>query len=381
MEDLKVENSRLQKMVDVLDSQPDLVLCVNGEGSITYISERTRNFIKIDELTEEDPSHVNQILAPESMEVFVEAISQLKQSHAYAANNQQNVSMISAVKVRSALLYYSSLCTPNIYAITRMCFVIQEVTFQDSNGYPTIGYLRCSKIIRKPQFEDPEAGENDSNAGAAPAKKARKGDTTAESSSHMMKAVSSTSISDVLSATLEGAIALQALTGQPIARTGSENSPKSSSTSSTRTPPVAETADAKASSKYNSGSDANTSEDSNKTDQPPMAEEDLEDEYVCVIRPADASIPPGSSISFQTYLSTASMVEHDRRDDRQVQRASSSSCNNLKKTRAGSPTGSLSNEDSGSEDKLGSHASGNRSSDTKLGTGTSSETGSERDLV
>ena len=262
-----------------------------------------------------------------------------------------------------------------------MCFVIQEVTFQDSNGYPTIGYLRCSKIMRKPQFEDPDAGENDSNAGAAPAKKARKGDTTAESSSHMMKAVSSTSISDVLSATLEGAIALQALTGQPITRTGSEHSPKSSSTTSTRTPPVAETADAKASSKYNSGSDANTSEDSNKPDQPPMAEEDLEDEYVCVIRPADASIPPGSSISFQTYLSTASMVEHDRRDDRQVQRASSSSCNNLKKTRAGSPTGSLSNEDSGSEDKLGSHASGNRSSDTKLGTGTSSETGSERDSV
>ena len=104
MEDLKVENTRLQKMVDILDSQPDLVLCVNGEGSITYISERTRNFIKIDELTEEDPSHVNQILAPESMEVFIEAISQLKQSNAYAANNQQNVSMISAVKVRSAPL-------------------------------------------------------------------------------------------------------------------------------------------------------------------------------------------------------------------------------------------------------------------------------------
>ena len=111
MEDLKVENSRLQKMVDVLDSQPDLVLCVNGEGSITYISERTRNFIKIDELTEEDPSHVNQILAPESMEIFIEAISQLKQSNAYASNNQQNVSMISAVKVT---ISYTLLVPPHL---------------------------------------------------------------------------------------------------------------------------------------------------------------------------------------------------------------------------------------------------------------------------
>ena len=114
MEDLKVENARLQKMVDILDSQPDLVLCVNGEGLITYISERTRNFIKMDETTEEDPSHINQILAPESMDVFNEAISQVKLSNSYAAKNQQNLSIISAVNVS---IYYcssiiSSRCTP-----------------------------------------------------------------------------------------------------------------------------------------------------------------------------------------------------------------------------------------------------------------------------
>ena len=133
-------------------------------------------------------------------------------------------------------------------------------------------------------------------------------------------------------------------------------------------------------SKFNSGnSDSNTSEDSNcKTEssanegQP--AEEEFEEEFICVIRPADASIPQGASVMFQTYLSTASMVEHDRKRDISTTR-SSNNMNLADPNRGGSPSCSVSN-DSGSDDKFGSGSSGQTVSDLK-GTGTSSETGSE----
>jgi hypothetical protein len=38
----------------------------------------------------------------------------------------------------------------------------------------------------------------------------------------------------------------------------------------------------------------------------------FEDEFICAIRPGDSSIPTGSQTFFQTYLSKASMVQHDR---------------------------------------------------------------------
>ena len=92
MEDLKGENARLQKMADILDSQPDLIFCVNVEGQITFISERTKNYVKTDESSEEDPSHMNQILTNESMDILIESLNQVK-------HNTSDYSRISPVKV------------------------------------------------------------------------------------------------------------------------------------------------------------------------------------------------------------------------------------------------------------------------------------------
>ena len=98
MEDLKVENVRLQNLVDMLDSQPDLIFCVNLEGQITYISERTKNYVKTDESSEEDPSHMSQILTCESMDALTEALTQVKLS--CNSENQVDYSRVSAVKVK-----------------------------------------------------------------------------------------------------------------------------------------------------------------------------------------------------------------------------------------------------------------------------------------
>jgi PAS domain-containing protein len=99
MEDLKIENARLQKMVDILDSQPDLVFCTNIDGQITYISDRAKSLIKIDESLDVDPSHMSQILASESLDVFLDALNQVKQSSVYSTRNSQTCAPISAVRV------------------------------------------------------------------------------------------------------------------------------------------------------------------------------------------------------------------------------------------------------------------------------------------
>lgn len=83
MEDLKVENARLQKVVDILESQPEILFTVTMDGRITYISDKTMLYLKsimsglfmYDEL-----STVNQILSEESVEALLKFIAQLCES-------------------------------------------------------------------------------------------------------------------------------------------------------------------------------------------------------------------------------------------------------------------------------------------------------------
>ena len=76
---------RLQHLVDVLDSQPELVFCITSSGKITYVSERTINFIKIHfsgkEESDDDPIHISQILSPESVDNVLQTIDDIVKMH------------------------------------------------------------------------------------------------------------------------------------------------------------------------------------------------------------------------------------------------------------------------------------------------------------
>ena len=88
-------------MVDVLDSQPELVFCVTALGRITYVSERTINFIKINlsgEESDEDPTHISQILNTESAQTVLEAITQLKKFSS-TQSNDGDANMVFSAKV------------------------------------------------------------------------------------------------------------------------------------------------------------------------------------------------------------------------------------------------------------------------------------------
>ncbi len=94
LEELKIENIRLQRLVDILDSQPELVFVINGTGKITYISERTLNFIKISyngmEDCDEDPTHVSQLLCEESVKELMDSIMKLRENCAISTSSNHS---------------------------------------------------------------------------------------------------------------------------------------------------------------------------------------------------------------------------------------------------------------------------------------------------
>ena len=80
MGDLKNENARLQKLADILDSQPELTFCIDDSGNIKYISDSALSCMKssVPEDTDDEPTHINQILTLESVETVLESIAELK---------------------------------------------------------------------------------------------------------------------------------------------------------------------------------------------------------------------------------------------------------------------------------------------------------------
>lgn len=115
-----MENTRLQQMVDILDSQPELIFCINARGDITYISERTINFVSMTNAADEtdvEPSHISQILAKDSVESVLKTIQEImKVSPPKSALAES--SMLFSAKVSNSLIpppplytfYFKTVC-------------------------------------------------------------------------------------------------------------------------------------------------------------------------------------------------------------------------------------------------------------------------------
>lgn len=102
MEELTQENARLQQLVDVLDSQPELMFCINAKGDITYISERTVNFVNVSSTNggnDEEPNHISQILSKESVESVLKTIHEI-----------MKVSPPKSALAESSMLFSSKVC-------------------------------------------------------------------------------------------------------------------------------------------------------------------------------------------------------------------------------------------------------------------------------
>jgi hypothetical protein len=124
LEDLKAENTRLQRLVDILDSQPDLVFCVTAKGNFTFLSEQSVRFMKaflVIADSDDDPKHLSQLLTMGSVNSVLENISELQR--------------------------YATTSTDSL-------FTHQSVKFLDSFGLRGVGMLRCAKVNRPISLED-----------------------------------------------------------------------------------------------------------------------------------------------------------------------------------------------------------------------------------
>jgi PAS domain-containing protein len=110
MGDLKTENNRLQRLADILDSIPEITFCVDKDGHISYISDRSLNYIKpmTPDDSDDEPTHINQILTSESVDTVLECIAQIRAESLTAAQQMDECTgCVSAVKVRPITTHWS----------------------------------------------------------------------------------------------------------------------------------------------------------------------------------------------------------------------------------------------------------------------------------
>eukprot|EP01031_Cornospumella_fuschlensis_P026758 gene26758-32334_t len=137
LEDLKAENLRLQRLVDYLDSQPELVFVTTRTGRITYVSERTMSFVRMrgeDSPNLPDPTHLSQLLDPASVEVLLQCMGQMYMLSSENSREDRELNLL---------------------------FSAQEVNFTDMSGQEVRGMLRVSKVNKR----SPMAEYNNPNTG------------------------------------------------------------------------------------------------------------------------------------------------------------------------------------------------------------------------
>lgn len=257
------------------------------------------NFVKVsnvDESSDEDPTHLNQILTPESVDTAIETIKKLQKECAAGSINGSGTGSNSDSS-------YGKVSE------------VQEVSFNDENGYPTIGYMRCTMVVRRDIVDESQESSEE-----PPSKKKKGADEKDETANFM-------------NSTLAGAMALQSL-GKSISGQGSVEE--------SVTPPS----------------------ESVSSSMQPMKRPEGEDEFICTIRPGHMSVPNNF------YLSKASMVEHDINNPGMKEDESLSS-------RDESGSGSGGNADSRTTGEKAGTSGSDTSTSTTNKNCTSSETGSE----
>jgi hypothetical protein len=127
MDNLKSQNMRLQGLVDVLNSHPDLIFSIKQDGTITFISDRWAESITSASSASENHdlaiTSINQVLTTESAAVVLELMKNIPSS---------SDGTDYAIKVADAV----------------------EVQYQTHTGFPMTGYLCCSRVVKNVKNDD-----------------------------------------------------------------------------------------------------------------------------------------------------------------------------------------------------------------------------------
>lgn len=158
LEELKEENSKLQHVADILNSQAEFIFSFNLKGTITHIPERIVNMIKsAADDPDEDITNISQILTPESVLTLMDSIKELS-----GKDKGQAVTFV------------------------------KEVYYHDATGFPVAGFMRCSKLNRKKRTYGKvqgDDGNNSSDSDTSDEKGTQKNRSSKKSSGHRTNGV------------------------------------------------------------------------------------------------------------------------------------------------------------------------------------------------
>lgn len=130
LEELKEENSKLQHVADILNSQAEFIFSFTVEGVITHIPERIGNMIKsAADDPDEEITNISQILTPESVVTLMDSLKEIS-----GKDKGQAVTFV------------------------------KEVYYHDATGFPVAGFMRCSRLNRRKRTNGKLQGDDGNNS-------------------------------------------------------------------------------------------------------------------------------------------------------------------------------------------------------------------------
>jgi hypothetical protein len=130
LEELKEENSKLQHVADILNSQAEFIFSFTMNGVITHLPERIGNMIKsAADDPDEEITNISQMLTPESVITLMNSLKEIS-----SKDKGQAVTFV------------------------------KEVHYHDATGFPVAGFMRCSRLYRKKYTHCKTSGVGDDDS-------------------------------------------------------------------------------------------------------------------------------------------------------------------------------------------------------------------------
>jgi hypothetical protein len=174
MQELQAENSRLHRLLDIFDCQPDYAFCATSDGTVTFVNDRLAclNFYtgnggaypNNNVHDDDDPhgmkaksgniSHISEILDQRSVGALMDMISSLSRNGS-SGNNKMDASTTQFSKLHNS--------HTDVLPSEPIEVYLNQTEPSLDEGL-TCGYLRVSRVLRKPSHLVDDASISVSNS-------------------------------------------------------------------------------------------------------------------------------------------------------------------------------------------------------------------------
>jgi hypothetical protein len=165
LDNLKAENSRLQRLVDALESQPEVTFCVTLDGKVTFVSERTRSLVYGCESfnVESDNIMISSLLSRESSLLLMTTLQRAEGG--WEEDKHLDIDKFSnkasdpsdSLSVLCALGLDEVKNKPRSFSKFPPIINLSKIKYYDAAGYVVEGEMRASRVVSCLNDEDKTA--------------------------------------------------------------------------------------------------------------------------------------------------------------------------------------------------------------------------------